>query len=79
MADEGWRRLLRGHPLHRRRSRRVAIADNRLAELPATAPYDDDELVELLSYLDDDYEGTGWTAEDVEALITPPEDFGRER
>jgi len=54
-------------------ARRVAVADNRLAELGG---YDDDALVELLSYLDDDYEGTGWTAEDVEALITPPEDFG---
>ena len=47
-------------------ARRVAIADNRLAELGG---YDDDALVELLSYLDDDYEGTGWTEEDVSALI----------
>ena len=37
--------------------------------------YDDDALVELLSYLDEDYDGTGWTAEDVEALITPPDDL----
>jgi 16S rRNA G966 N2-methylase RsmD len=59
-------------------ARRVNIADNRLGELPGPDGnrYDDDALVELLSYLDEDYEGTGWTAEDVEALITPPEDFG---
>jgi hypothetical protein len=50
-------------------ARRVNLADNRLAELGG---YDDDELVQILSYLDDDYEGTGWTAEDVEKLITPP-------
>jgi site-specific DNA-methyltransferase (adenine-specific) len=53
-------------------ARRINLADNRLAELGG---YDDDALVELLSYLDEDYEGTGWSAEDVEALITPPEDF----
>ena len=53
-------------------ARRVNLADNRLAELGG---YDDDDLVQLLSYLDDDYEGTGWTKEDIEALITPPEDF----
>ena len=47
-------------------ARRVALADNRLAELGG---YDDDALVELLSYLDEDYEGTGWTEEDVSALI----------
>ena len=34
--------------------------------------YDDDALVELLSYLDGDYEGTGWSEEDVSALIEPP-------
>ena len=55
-------------------ARRINLADNSLAEIGDG--YDDDALVELLSYLDDDYEGTGWTAEDVEALITPPEDFG---
>lgn len=57
---------------------RINLSDNRLGELPGPDGfrYDDDELVQLLSYLDDDYEGTGWSAEDVEALITPPEDFG---
>jgi DNA modification methylase len=49
-------------------ARRVAIADNRLAELGG---YDDDALVELLSYLDEDYEGTGWAEEDVLALLAP--------
>jgi 16S rRNA G966 N2-methylase RsmD len=51
-------------------ARRINLADNRLAEL---GQYDEDALAELLSYLDEDYEGTGYTAEDVEALITPPE------
>lgn len=49
---------------------RVNISDNRLSDIALDDP---DDLVQLLSYLDDDYEGTGWTAEDVEALITPPE------
>jgi ParB-like chromosome segregation protein Spo0J len=49
-------------------ARRVNIADNRLSDLAAE---DGDALAELLSYLDDDYEGTGWTAEDVAKLIEP--------
>ena len=54
-------------------ARRVAIADNRLAELGG---YDDDALVELLSYLDEDYDGTGWAEEDVMALLAPdPEEI----
>lgn len=51
-------------------ARRINLADNRTAELGA---YDNDALAELLSYLDDDYDGTGYTEEDVEALITPPD------
>src|ERR1039457_7647877 len=51
-------------------ARRINIADNRLSDMAVDDP---DDLVELLSYLDGDYEGTGWTEEDVEALITPPE------
>jgi hypothetical protein len=47
---------------------RVNISDNRLSDVATDDP---DELVQLLSYLDDDYEGTGWTAEDVRALIEP--------
>ena len=53
-------------------ARRVNLADNKLSDLATDDP---DELAELLSYLDGDYEGTGWTEEDVDALITPPEDF----
>ena len=39
--------------------------------------YDDDALVELLSYLDDDYEGTGWSGSEVERMVNPelPEGF----
>lgn len=51
-------------------ARRINLADNRTAELGV---YDNDALAELLSYLDGDYEGTGYTEDDVEALITPPE------
>lgn len=53
-------------------ARRINLADNRTAEL---GDYDNDALVELLSYLEEDYEGTGWTAEDVEALLTPPDEL----
>lgn len=53
-------------------ARRINLADNKTAELGS---YDDDALVELLSYLDDDYTGTGWTAGDIEYLITPPPDL----
>src|ERR1700733_512294 len=51
-------------------ARRINLADNRLGELPGPEGlrYDDDELAQLLSQLDEDYEGTGWSAEDVEAL-----------
>lgn len=51
-------------------ARRINLVDNRSAEL---GKYDNDALVELLSYLDNDYTGTGWTADDVEALLTPPD------
>ncbi|MFF1284285.1 ParB N-terminal domain-containing protein [Streptomyces sp. NPDC058299] len=49
---------------------RINIADNRLAELGG---YDNDALAELLSYMDGDYEGTGYTDDDVMRLITPPD------
>lgn len=55
-------------------ARRVNIADNRMSDL---AVDDSDAIAELLSYLDDDYDGTGWSAEDVAALIEVP-DFGPE-
>jgi ParB-like chromosome segregation protein Spo0J len=50
-------------------ARRVNIADNRLSDISTEDP---DQLAELLSYLDEDYEGTGWAAEDVAKLIDPP-------
>lgn len=51
-------------------ARRINLADNRTAELGG---YDNDALAELLSYLDGDYDGTGYTDDDVQALITPPD------
>lgn len=51
-------------------ARRINLADNRLAEL---GRWDFDALAELLSYLDDDYDGTGYRDADVERLLTPPE------
>lgn len=52
-------------------ARRINLADNRLGELGSN---DLDALAELLSYLDDDYEGTGYTQGDVDALLHPPID-----
>ena len=52
-------------------ARHINLADNRTAEL---GEYDNDALAELLSYLDGDYQGTGYTDDYVQALITPPED-----
>ncbi|MDX3124930.1 pyridoxal-phosphate dependent enzyme [Streptomyces scabiei] len=49
-------------------ARRINLADNKLAEMGG---YDNDALAELLSYMDGDYEGTGYTDDDVLALITP--------
>ena len=49
-------------------ARRINLADNRTAELGG---YDNDALAELLSYLDGDYEGTGYTDDDVASLIIP--------
>ena len=51
-------------------ARRVNIADNRLSDI---ATDDQDELVQFLSYLDEDYEGTGWTEEDVRKMIDVPD------
>lgn len=52
-------------------ARRINLADNRLAELGS---FDTDALAELLSYLDDDYEGTGYDEAFVESLLTPPDE-----
>jgi ParB-like chromosome segregation protein Spo0J len=56
-------------------ARRINLADNRTAELGGT---DLDALAELLSYLDGDYLGTGYTESEVERLINPelPPSFG---
>lgn len=53
-------------------ARRINLADNRLAEL---GEMDTDALVELLSYLDGDYEGTGYDDAFVEALLNPGEEI----
>jgi site-specific DNA-methyltransferase (adenine-specific) len=47
-------------------ARRINLADNRTAELGG---YDNDALAELLSYLDGDYDGTGYTQADIDALL----------
>lgn len=53
------------------RARKVVLSANRTSDL---ATYDNDALVELLGELET-LEGTGYTDEDVQALITPPEDI----
>ena len=50
------------------RAYRIMLAANRTADLGA---YDNDALAELLSYLDGDYEGTGYTDAEVASLIIP--------
>jgi len=50
-------------------ARRINLVDNRSAELGDT---DRDALAELLSYMDEDYGGTGYTEADVQLLIAPP-------
>lgn len=47
-------------------ARRINLADNRTAEL---GTYDADALAELLASLDGDYEGTGYTDDDIAALL----------
>ncbi len=47
-------------------ARRINLTDNRTAELGS---YDNDALAELLSYLDGDYEGTGYTEADIDELL----------
>lgn len=49
---------------------RINLVDNRTSELGG---YDDDALVHLLSYLDEDYDGTGYTEDDVNRLLQPPD------
>ncbi|MFJ4966097.1 DNA methyltransferase [Streptomyces sp. NPDC088729] len=47
-------------------ARRINLADNKLAEL---GTYDTDALAELLTYLDGDLEGTGYSDADVSELL----------
>jgi DNA modification methylase len=57
-------------------ARRINAADNRLGELPSPETgerYDSDALAELLAGLDGDYEGTGWTEDDLAALLAEDE------
>lgn len=50
-------------------ARRINLVDNRSAE---KGTYDRDALAELLSYVDDDLDGTGYTDADIQLLIAPP-------
>jgi site-specific DNA-methyltransferase (adenine-specific) len=52
-------------------ARRINLVDNKAAELGG---YDNDALAELLSYLDGDLEGTGYTQDDIDALLDYPEE-----
>ena len=51
-------------------ARRINLADNRTADL---GTYDNDALAELLSYLEGDYDGTGYTATTAEYLLDYPD------
>ena len=50
-------------------ARRINLADNRTAEI---GDYDTDALAELLETLDGDYEGTGYTEQDVAIILALP-------
>ncbi|GHA94502.1 hypothetical protein [Streptomyces chryseus] len=50
-------------------ARRINLVDNRAADLGS---YDTDALAELLSFLDEDYEATGYQVADVHRLLEPP-------
>jgi hypothetical protein len=55
-------------------ARRINLADNRTGELPSPETgerYDGEALAVLLSQLDGDYDGSGWDAEDLAALLAP--------
>ena len=51
---------------------RIVAADNRTADLGS---YDDDELLALLTGLDGDLDGTGYTDDDLDALLDEVPDF----
>ncbi|MFF4409823.1 ParB/RepB/Spo0J family partition protein [Streptomyces sp. NPDC001404] len=48
-------------------ARRINLADNKLAEL---GHYDEDDLAAMLTALDGDLEGTGWSQQEVTRLLT---------
>lgn len=50
-------------------ARRVNLVDNKS---PENGTYDRDALAELLSYMEEDYGGTGYTEADVQLLVAPP-------
>ena len=57
-------------------ARRITLADNKIGELPdpdTGERYDGDALAELLSSLDGDFDGTGWTEEDLADLLAEDE------
>jgi len=59
-------------------ARRINAADNRLGELPDPETgerYDSDALAELLAGLDGDFDGTGWTEDDLDALLAEDEEL----
>jgi hypothetical protein len=51
-------------------ARRINLADNRTSEIGG---YDYDALAELLTFLDGDYEGTGYTDAEAALIIDPPD------
>lgn len=53
------------------RAKKIVLAANRTADL---ARYDDEALTELLESLDGDLSGTGYTAEDLDAILTGLDD-----
>jgi hypothetical protein len=50
------------------RARKILLSANRTSDL---ALDDNDDLLALLDALDGDYDGTGWTEDDVAHLLTP--------
>ncbi|WP_327385051.1 hypothetical protein [Streptomyces sp. NBC_01207] len=58
-------------------ARRINLVDNKSADLGS---YDRDALAELLSYLNEDYAGTGYTEGEVMGIVhaLPPQDVDEE-
>lgn len=47
-------------------AKRINLADNRTSEI---GTYDDDDLLALLTGLDNDFDGTGWTNDEVDRML----------